>query len=269
MGGWDQRLSRALQFQPGHVGGRVASAQPILRRGGTLRRPSIGSAYAPPEAPTLVDSYAWVQSDVWEGSTSVDLATAWAAWPFAQTEGNTVIVLVVAHQSGTPVAPTGWSVLGAATAGALNYSLAWIKVGASAPAADWSFPSLYGGWALGDGSPGFGSGMIGCYEFGPTPLSPTATIATSTATAGPISLPLSSGTGPGNMYAFADTEEPQGFPNYSDAGAESAVDDSNAFLLQVGAWPAAAASGTVSAEEFSGGWVPDSVDWITAAIGWA
>lgn len=41
---WDERLSRALQFVPGHVGGRVASAQPIRRRGGTLRRVSVGAA---------------------------------------------------------------------------------------------------------------------------------------------------------------------------------------------------------------------------------
>jgi hypothetical protein len=41
--GWDQRISRALQFVPGHVGGRVASAQPVIRRGGTLRREAVGA----------------------------------------------------------------------------------------------------------------------------------------------------------------------------------------------------------------------------------
>ena len=36
---WDARISRALQFVPGHVSGRVASAQPINRWGGTIRQP--------------------------------------------------------------------------------------------------------------------------------------------------------------------------------------------------------------------------------------
>lgn len=55
MAGWDARLSRALQFQPGHVGGRVASAQPVRRNGGTLRRPAVGAMAAPvpPLAPGL------------------------------------------------------------------------------------------------------------------------------------------------------------------------------------------------------------------------
>ena len=42
--GWDQRISRALQFRPGHMDGRVASAQPSRRRGGTLRREAVGAA---------------------------------------------------------------------------------------------------------------------------------------------------------------------------------------------------------------------------------
>ena len=44
----DARDSRILQFRPGHVGGRVASAQPIARRGGTLRRPSVGGMATTP-----------------------------------------------------------------------------------------------------------------------------------------------------------------------------------------------------------------------------
>ncbi len=44
---WEDRLSRQSQFRPGHVGGRVASAQPIRRRGGTLRGPAVGAAGTP------------------------------------------------------------------------------------------------------------------------------------------------------------------------------------------------------------------------------
>lgn len=40
-----ERVSRALQFIPGHVGGRVASAQPIYHRQ-NLRR-DIGGEQAP------------------------------------------------------------------------------------------------------------------------------------------------------------------------------------------------------------------------------
>jgi len=44
---YSERMSRAMQFVPGHVGGRVASAQPIRRRGGNLRTPSVGAVAAP------------------------------------------------------------------------------------------------------------------------------------------------------------------------------------------------------------------------------
>lgn len=43
-----ERQSRLDQFRPGHVGGRVASAQPIRRNGGTLRRVSVGAVEIPP-----------------------------------------------------------------------------------------------------------------------------------------------------------------------------------------------------------------------------
>ena len=45
-----QRTSRALQFIPGHAGGRVDSAQPVLRRVGTLRG-SVGEAGAGSSSP--------------------------------------------------------------------------------------------------------------------------------------------------------------------------------------------------------------------------
>jgi len=48
--GYDQRLSRAFQFRPGHVGGRVASAQPVVRRDGTLPL-IVGAGGAPPVDP--------------------------------------------------------------------------------------------------------------------------------------------------------------------------------------------------------------------------
>lgn len=53
MAGWEQRLSRALQFQPGHVGGRIASAQPVKRNGGMLRRPAVGAVTSLPAASSV------------------------------------------------------------------------------------------------------------------------------------------------------------------------------------------------------------------------
>lgn len=51
-----ERQSRLDQFRPGHVGGRVASAQPIRRNGGTLRRVSVG-AIDVETVPDWVDLY--------------------------------------------------------------------------------------------------------------------------------------------------------------------------------------------------------------------
>lgn len=52
-----ERQSRLDQFRPGHVGGRVASAQPIRRNGGTLRRVSVGAIEAEPAAADIMDLY--------------------------------------------------------------------------------------------------------------------------------------------------------------------------------------------------------------------
>ena len=43
----EQKLARVLQFEPGHVGGRVASAQPVNRLGGTVRGSVVGAAGDP------------------------------------------------------------------------------------------------------------------------------------------------------------------------------------------------------------------------------
>jgi hypothetical protein len=50
-----QRTSRALQFVPGHVHGRVASAQPVVRRGGSLGR--VSAPVADPSDPCRVDVF--------------------------------------------------------------------------------------------------------------------------------------------------------------------------------------------------------------------
>lgn len=70
--GYEQRLSRAFQFRPGHVGGRVASAQPVVRRDGSLRT-IVGAGGAPPippGEPTYVYVYpdtVWMHYDWWYG----------------------------------------------------------------------------------------------------------------------------------------------------------------------------------------------------------
>lgn len=68
---WDERLSRALQFVPGHVGGRVASAQPIRRRGGTLRQASVGAVTIPPTTFDLFSQF------IVAGNSNCDLSP----WP--------------------------------------------------------------------------------------------------------------------------------------------------------------------------------------------
>jgi hypothetical protein len=64
--GHTERVSRALQFIPGHVSGRVASAQPIRRRGGTLRQASVGAVEVPSVAYWLTDTSGGSTGEYWQ-----------------------------------------------------------------------------------------------------------------------------------------------------------------------------------------------------------
>lgn len=132
---WDERLSRALQFVPGHVGGRVASAQPIRRRGGTLRRPSVGAVeelVAPPEyvggygpistaestgvsASLLTRTVYTNYSDVYETASYVTPAT-----------GDVLVVLGLF--AAEPTHPTGWTVVDSGTLPNGSFWVVWSAV---------------------------------------------------------------------------------------------------------------------------------------------
>lgn len=87
------RASRAFQFVPGHVGGRVASAQPVKRRS-TIG----GIAKAPGGAPTAVVSHLAEAT-----SPSSNLVTL----PAPPT-GVTSAVALVLSGSGSMTLPAGW-----------------------------------------------------------------------------------------------------------------------------------------------------------------
>lgn len=96
------RSSRAFQFVPGHVGGRVASAQPVRYRrhiGG------IGSSVVPLPPTSLFVGGADIFSDA---ATSMTIPTF--------TAGTTsAVVLVAATGRNGFTAPTGWRVLAEST----------------------------------------------------------------------------------------------------------------------------------------------------------
>lgn len=114
---WDARLSRALQFVPGHVGGRVASAQPIRRRGGTLRTPSVGAAGQ--IEPADMDHVGTIG-----GSMSTAGATSEAMTTTNAATGRAALVVATAADV-TVSAPSGWTVLGSGTVGSLSWVVAW------------------------------------------------------------------------------------------------------------------------------------------------
>ena len=67
---YEQRISRMLQFVPGHVGGRVSSAQPVERRDGTIRRGHAVGAAGVPAPP--VSGIAYDSADVlWDDATVI------------------------------------------------------------------------------------------------------------------------------------------------------------------------------------------------------
>lgn len=137
-----QRKSRALQFVPGHVGGRVASAQPVRRLGGTLRNPSIGTT-APPPAPAIPTFAAWNTTQGFSGTPStpyIDLEE----WTYkvnngphtnngddhtydtvTLADGDRLILAIAADPVGWVFnPPTGWTTLGSGSMTNLDWWVA-------------------------------------------------------------------------------------------------------------------------------------------------
>jgi len=115
---WTERMSRQAQFVPGHVGGRVASAQPVKRR------VTVGRVSAP-QAP-LPTFLGWGEGgNVTTGQTSWDAdprnntSTSGAIFTNAASDtydgtevevGDLVVALVFGFNCGWS-APTGWTVV--------------------------------------------------------------------------------------------------------------------------------------------------------------
>lgn len=103
------RNSRALQFVPGHVGGRVASAQPVRRLGGTLRGPAVGVAAArPATSPSTVVESSGAAGFYGGDGSSVEMSITLVA-------GQSVGAIIGCEGFTTLTPPAGWRVLAAGT----------------------------------------------------------------------------------------------------------------------------------------------------------
>lgn len=123
--GWDARLSRALQFVPGHAGGRVASAQPIRRRGGTLRQASVGASGAP-----VLIGYSGARAS----GTSIDVSDFYDLPdfnPVAPAVGDVALALAFGYSCSGITPPAGWTTLASGSAGSLDYVVAYLPVAGS------------------------------------------------------------------------------------------------------------------------------------------
>jgi hypothetical protein len=123
--GHTERVSRALQFIPGHVSGRVASAQPIRRRGGNLRQASIGAvgAVAPPDPPTLPSSVLFNSATASAG----DPANGWRTWgggALTVPDEGDMLVSIACGTRASITMPTGWTSLGSGSSGANRWAAA-------------------------------------------------------------------------------------------------------------------------------------------------
>lgn len=130
---WPVKVSRAFQFVPGHVGGRVASAQPIRRRGGNLRQASIGATGVPvPMLPVYID-HDLITSSTTPGADTLDTSGLAAL----SDDGNLFIVWCAGAGVGAFTAPAGWTVEASGSVGTdVTYLVAWTNKSAST---DWDF----------------------------------------------------------------------------------------------------------------------------------
>lgn len=113
------RDSRAFQFVPGHVGGRVASAQPVKRRNGPY-------VMARPEGGQPNDASVW--SSKWDAITTGAIPDITMPSPGAELYGSWLVGIVAARGC-APItsAPSGWSVRASGTVGATD-RLHWAVV---------------------------------------------------------------------------------------------------------------------------------------------
>jgi hypothetical protein len=118
---YEARVSRALQFLPGHITGRVASAQPVQRRR-TVGVVGMEATYA--EGPLIGNS----------SSYAVGLASPFPPDPVYMTQygemgdlvqGSALVSIISGYDIAPITLPTGWHEMASGTVGSLDYCIGW------------------------------------------------------------------------------------------------------------------------------------------------
>jgi len=185
-----ERLSRAAQFRPGHVGGRVSSAQPVQRR----QRIGQSGTPAAPTAPDWADKFKLLQG-YWNtgNSGSYDVLTSYPPYPVA---GEKAIMLVASINS-TVTPPAGWTSLAAKQLGRLTYWMGWITVTGSD---DWTVDvsPAYNSSTWATSSDGYTDACV--WVFDATTLTPQCA-ATEKSSSSSATVAVPTGIGPWSAYA--------------------------------------------------------------------
>lgn len=120
-----QRQSRALQFVPGHVHGRVASAQPVVRRA-TIGQASSATVTPPFLVTSSVTGFApGVTYGVSEPPDPVWITGPLGGEFFFPAQGTAVVVFISHYDAGTMTIPSGWTVERTGSLNGLSWALVW------------------------------------------------------------------------------------------------------------------------------------------------
>jgi hypothetical protein len=166
-----EKMSRALQFIPGHVGGRVASAQPVLRRA------RVGVAGVVASAVLQQTGYA---SAFGGSSISPNFS--------AMTSGDLAVV-VACCSGGTITKPASWTSVASGVVTGLRYEVAYLVSDGSD---DVAFSYGAGGYAV----------LNGVVYRGAAGLTPSATVV-ETASNTVVNFPATSGIRPWQAIGYA------------------------------------------------------------------
>jgi hypothetical protein len=173
MPNYGERISRQTQFFPGHVGGRVASAQPVRSRR------TIGAA-GKADPPT----YYYISGKTWDTTS-----TTWNVSPGGDPDANVGVVFCAGFSTWVP--PAGWTELDSGTVGAMKWWLGWRRLTGS-DSTTFTRSSVTGlgvSWAK--------------WYTGGSGWTPTASAPTTGTTVSSLSLPSGSGLAePSQIHAF-------------------------------------------------------------------
>jgi hypothetical protein len=112
-----ERASRLRQFRPGHVAGRVASAQPILRSKGTLRRPAVGGAGVAPG----VTGVGFVRNTLTTPAVTNTFDIYWSSG----VRAGELLVVFMAGPWVSLSAGTGWTTFVSGSTGPMHWHGMW------------------------------------------------------------------------------------------------------------------------------------------------